>query len=54
MGDMADAVLSGEFCQWCGEYLGEGDGFAVICAACEADDKEEGGQNARSDRNDCK
>ena len=34
MGEIADAILDGEFCQVCGEYLGEGDGFPVTCEGC--------------------
>lgn len=42
MGEMADAILDGVFCQICGEYLGEGDGFPTYCEAC----KPEGVENA--------
>jgi len=38
MGDIADAILEGVFCQVCGEYLGEGDGFPSSCAGCAGDD----------------
>lgn len=34
MGEIADAILDGVFCQECGEYLGEGDGYPVTCAGC--------------------
>lgn len=34
MGDMADAILDGDFCQECGEYIGGGDGFPRTCVSC--------------------
>lgn len=40
MGDMADGILEGIFCQVCGVYMGEdaGDGFPVTCEACMEED----------------
>ena len=35
MGEIADQMLEGSMCQWCGEYLGEGDGFPVVCEGCQ-------------------
>lgn len=35
MGEIADMMLEGAMCQWCGEYLGDGDGFPVVCAGCQ-------------------
>ncbi len=34
MGEMADAILDGDFCQECGVWMGEGDGFARTCRDC--------------------
>jgi hypothetical protein len=34
MGEIADAVIDGELCQQCGEYIGPGDGFPRTCAGC--------------------
>ena len=34
MGEIADAMLDGEMCEGCGEYLGGGDGFPRRCSAC--------------------
>lgn len=31
MGEIADMILDGTLCQYCGEYMGEGDGFARSC-----------------------
>ena len=36
MGDYADAVLDGEFCEMCSSYLGRGDGFPRRCKRCTA------------------
>lgn len=42
MGEWADSILEGMFCEGCGEYMGEGDGYPRKCAACQMeDDKEE-------------
>lgn len=38
MGEYADYMLNGDDCQFCGEYLGNGEGFPRSCAAC-ADDE---------------
>lgn len=35
MGEIAEAMINGDFCQHCGEYLGEGGGYPRSCAACE-------------------
>lgn len=34
MGDIADQMLDGSMCQWCGEPL-DGDGYAQVCAGCQ-------------------
>lgn len=34
MGEVADAILNGDFCQGCGAYVGPGDGFPVYCGGC--------------------
>lgn len=39
MGEMADAMLNGEYCPGCGEYLGEGDGFPQMCSGCAPRDR---------------
>lgn len=38
MGEAAEMMLDGDYCQCCGEYLGEGDGYLRSCAGCEVDD----------------
>jgi len=35
MGDIADMMLEGQMCQWCGEILDEGNGYPVVCAGCQ-------------------
>lgn len=34
MGEIADSILDGDFCQVCGEYIGDGDGFPQSCPSC--------------------
>ncbi len=34
MGDAADAILNGDDCQECGEYMGGGEGFPRSCDGC--------------------
>lgn len=41
MGEMADYMLNGDDCQYCGQYLGEGDGFPRSCSGCGDEDEEE-------------
>lgn len=35
MGDIADGILEGVFCQQCGDYLGGGEGFPKTCSGCQ-------------------
>lgn len=35
MGEIADMMLEGMMCQWCGEFLDEDDGYPVVCAGCQ-------------------
>ena len=34
MGEIAEMMLEGDMCQWCGEMLG-GDGYPTVCAGCQ-------------------
>ena len=34
MGEMAEAILNGDFCEMCGEWLGVGDGYPRTCKGC--------------------
>lgn len=34
MGEIADAVLNGDMCQECGEWIGAGDGYPRSCLGC--------------------
>lgn len=36
MGDAADSIMNGDVCQFCGEYIGHGQGFPRSCG-CEDD-----------------
>lgn len=39
MGEIADMMLEGTLCPSCGEYLGDGDGFPVLCAGCQEEEE---------------
>jgi hypothetical protein len=41
MGEYADYILNGDDCQYCGEYLGEGDGFPRTCKSCRDEDRKQ-------------
>lgn len=36
MGEIADMMLDGCLCQYCGKSMGDGDGIAVVCEGCQA------------------
>jgi hypothetical protein len=39
MGEIADAMLNGEMCEWCGIYLeGEPPGYPQLCSDCQQDE----------------
>lgn len=38
MGEIAESVLEGEACMYCGEYLGGGDGYPRRCPGCMGQD----------------
>lgn len=38
MGEYAEMMLDGTCCCSCGEFLGDGDGYAVYCASCQPDE----------------
>lgn len=39
MGEIADDLLSGDFCQECGVFIGDGDGFPRTCDGCKGTKK---------------
>lgn len=41
MGEWADSILEGSFCEGCGEYMGEGDGYPQKCDACMEEEAKE-------------
>lgn len=41
MGEYADMMLEGDCCQFCGEYIGEGDGWPRSCGCDGADGDDE-------------
>ena len=36
MGEIADLMLEGSMCQWCGECLDDAQGWPTVCAGCQA------------------
>lgn len=40
MGDIADAILDGDMCEVCGEWLDDGDGFVRRCDGCSEEDED--------------
>lgn len=48
MGEIADSILDGDFCQCCGEYMEDeaGAGFPQTCAGC-SDEEAMGKRNAQ-------
>ena len=36
MGEIAESMINGELCQYCGEYLGESVGYPQSCDGCES------------------
>lgn len=34
MGDVADDLLDGIFCEQCGEYIGDAVGYPRLCSGC--------------------
>jgi hypothetical protein len=38
MGDLADMALEGILCQTCGIYMGEGEGYPVLCENCKQEE----------------
>lgn len=35
MGEIAEMMLEGMLCQYCGEYIGDGDGYPTACSGCQ-------------------
>lgn len=35
MGDAAEAIVNGDDCEGCGEYIGPGHGYPRLCAGCD-------------------
>ena len=38
MGEIAEMMLEGHMCQWCGEMIDDAMGFPTICASCQAEE----------------
>lgn len=35
MGDIADMMLDGQMCQWCGVIIDDDKGYPVVCRGCQ-------------------
>ena len=35
MGEIAEMMLDGTLCQWCGELIDDAMGFPTVCAGCQ-------------------
>lgn len=34
MGEVAEMVINGDMCERCGDFLGDGRGFTMLCDSC--------------------
>lgn len=41
MGDVADMIIEGILCEWCGEYIGDSVGYPRKCSGCKTEYQEE-------------
>ena len=41
MGDIADAIIGGEMCEWCGVWLEDDDDWPHLCPECEREKKKD-------------
>ena len=48
MGEIADWLLQGGGCEWCGEHIGEEEGYPRLCRGC-ADDALDKGYRVQAD-----
>lgn len=39
MGEIAEGIVNGDYCQECGSYIGEGEGYPRTCDSCRPDEK---------------
>lgn len=53
MGEIADMMLNGDMCQWCGEFIngGDGPGYPGLCPACAEDARAEKKTKKKAARN---
>jgi len=50
VGDIADTMLNGDMCEWCGVYIGEGNGYPRLCKKCQNTPEGRERMKNRSDR----
>ncbi len=48
MGEIADWLIQGGGCEWCGEYIGEEEGYPRLCGGC-AEDARKDSYNVKDD-----
>jgi hypothetical protein len=48
MGEIADWLIGGGGCEWCGEFIGGEEGYPRLCSWCAKEAKEDG-YKVRSD-----
>lgn len=41
MGEIAEMMLDGTLCSICGEYLGESEGFPMVCDGCQGPEEDD-------------
>ena len=47
MGEIADDMIEGASCQWCGQYFTEEHGYPVVCSECWATASKEERKNVQ-------
>ena len=47
MGEVADSMINGECCSWCGIYFEDEHGYPVVCQGCFKDWCEEDGGSSK-------
>lgn len=45
MGEIADMMLEGEMCQYCGVYIDSDNGYPTPCAGCASEEAEDEGED---------
>jgi len=51
MGDIADSIIDGVLCEWCGEYIGNAVGYPRKCSSCKSEEKARNKKRSKGKRN---